>query len=200
MINYGYIYKTTNFVNNKVYIGKRKLSEFDPNYFGSGKVIGWAINKYGREHFKVELLVWAGSKQVLNELERSNIALAVKDYDRENVYNITPGGDGGFGAGKESPWFGKTGENHPMFGNIASPETRKKQSFARTGKKDSPETIKKRAEANTGGKRNPETIELMRKLNSGENNPFYGKHHSPKSKVLISEGNKKKGEQKNGEV
>lgn len=35
---YGYIYKTTNLINQKYYIGQKK-GLFDPNYFGSGKVL-----------------------------------------------------------------------------------------------------------------------------------------------------------------
>ena len=53
---FGYIYKTTYIEDGRIYIGKREKSEFDYNYYGSGKHIKSAINKYGKDKFKVEIL------------------------------------------------------------------------------------------------------------------------------------------------
>lgn len=53
---YGYIYKTTNLINGKFYIGKHKSEKYDPSYYGSGKIIRLAIKKYGLENFKNEVL------------------------------------------------------------------------------------------------------------------------------------------------
>ena len=44
----GYIYLTTNLINNKRYIGM--TTKNDSNYFGSGKLIKWAIKKYGKKY------------------------------------------------------------------------------------------------------------------------------------------------------
>lgn len=44
------IYKTTNLINGKIYIGQD--SKDRPNYYGSGKLIHRAIKKYGKENFK----------------------------------------------------------------------------------------------------------------------------------------------------
>ena len=41
------IYKTTNLVNGKVYVGQEKWN--NPNYLGSGKILRLAIKKYGIE-------------------------------------------------------------------------------------------------------------------------------------------------------
>lgn len=54
---YGYIYKTTNTINGKIYIGQKKSSEFlGVQYLGSGKILKSAINKYGVEAFIVEVI------------------------------------------------------------------------------------------------------------------------------------------------
>lgn len=42
---YGYIYKTTNLINNKIYIGQHKHEKFDIKYFGSGYALVNAIKK-----------------------------------------------------------------------------------------------------------------------------------------------------------
>ena len=42
---FGYIYKTTNKINNKIYIGQHKHADFDKQYYGSGKIILEAIKK-----------------------------------------------------------------------------------------------------------------------------------------------------------
>ena len=44
------IYKTTNLVNGKIYIGKDKYN--NPKYLGSGKILKLAINKYGKGNFR----------------------------------------------------------------------------------------------------------------------------------------------------
>ena len=50
------IYKTTNIINNKIYIGKHKTTDPNDDYIGSGKHLWRAITKYGRENFKKEVL------------------------------------------------------------------------------------------------------------------------------------------------
>ena len=53
---FGYIYRTHNKVNGKMYIGKRISNKFLENeYLGSGKILRNAVNKYGKENFYVEL-------------------------------------------------------------------------------------------------------------------------------------------------
>ena len=91
---YGYIYKTTNLLNNKIYVGKHKCEIFIGNkYLGSGKHIRAAIIKYGKENFIVELLEECYSKEDLNKKEQ----YWIKSLDARNInigYNISIGGDG----------------------------------------------------------------------------------------------------------
>ena len=89
---YGYIYITTNLINDKVYIGQHKGSELDTKYIGSGKILKQAINKYGRENFKTEILFFCEDNNNLNEKEIETIS-QYKDKGF-NLYNITTGGEG----------------------------------------------------------------------------------------------------------
>lgn len=87
---YGYVYLTTNLINNKKYIGQHR-GEPNDSYFGSGIYIKQAIKKYGKENFKKEILCYADSQEELNKLEIEFITLhnAVED---EMYYNIALGG------------------------------------------------------------------------------------------------------------
>lgn len=66
---YGYIYKTTNLINNKIYIGQHKHETFDKYYIGSGVLFKSAKNKYGKSNFKCEVIQWCEDEQMLNERE-----------------------------------------------------------------------------------------------------------------------------------
>ena len=50
----GYIYKITNLIDKKIYIGKstRCSKWYIEHYYGSGIVIKQAIQKYGKQNFK----------------------------------------------------------------------------------------------------------------------------------------------------
>ena len=101
-MNYGYIYKITNMVNGKVYIGQHKckkgiITETDmisDGYWGSGKVLAQAKKKYGIENFKKEIICVCENKEDLDILEILCITLAKTEYS-ENCYNIASGGEGG---------------------------------------------------------------------------------------------------------
>lgn len=90
---YGYIYKTTNIVNNKIYIGQHRYSAFDETYIGSGTLLWKAINKYGRDNFICEMLEECNSFEELNVKENYYIQL-YKSNNLEIGYNMTSGGQG----------------------------------------------------------------------------------------------------------
>ena len=88
------IYKITNLVNKKIYIGKDTTS--DKNYFGSGLLIKRSIEKFGIENFKKEILEECITNEELCEKEKKWI----KFFNSTNLdigYNISNGGDGGDG-------------------------------------------------------------------------------------------------------
>lgn len=90
----GYIYKTTNKINQKVYIGKHQSSEYDEKYFGSGKILRRAIEKYGLENFSNEIIDTADTDDELNKKEKYYIR-HYKELYGEDCYNLASGGDGG---------------------------------------------------------------------------------------------------------
>ena len=89
-----YIYLTTNLVNGKKYIGQHNGSIKD-NYLGSGVLLVKAIEKYGKENFKKEILEECDITE-LDEKEKYWIAYynALED---ENFYNLSKGGQKGDG-------------------------------------------------------------------------------------------------------
>lgn len=117
-----YIYKITNLVNGKQYIGKH-YGELNDSYLGSGKLIKKAIEKYGKENFKKEILYIAkdNSEANLKEKEFIKVYNAVK---REDFYNLHEGGDGGNNNKKISNSI--SGINHPMYGKHHTEETKEK--------------------------------------------------------------------------
>jgi len=62
-----HIYKTTNLINGKIYIGQEKGD--DINYLGSGKILKLSVKKYGAENFKKEILQTCSNKIELDEYE-----------------------------------------------------------------------------------------------------------------------------------
>lgn len=86
------IYKITNLINNKIYIGKDTTS--DPNYFGSGLLINRAKQKYGLSKFIKEIIDETNDYNELSVKEISWINF-YKSNDRSIGYNISSGGDGG---------------------------------------------------------------------------------------------------------
>lgn len=91
---YGYIFKVTNKINNKIYVSKKVSSSFDDSYFGNGLKLKKAISEFGIDNFKLEVLEWCSNKDILRAREAYWIN---KLYARlPGVgYNNTPGGERG---------------------------------------------------------------------------------------------------------
>lgn len=92
---YGYIYKTTNLVNGKIYIGQKKSDKFLGNqYLGSGKYLRCAIKHYGPNNFYVDLIEITNTKEDLDKLEKFYIQ-KFKSTNNTVGYNIALGACGG---------------------------------------------------------------------------------------------------------
>lgn len=94
-----YIYKITNKINNKSYIGQHKIplcTESFYRYFGRGIAIKEAINKYGKENFTKEILEYIEDDDEHKKTsEREKYWIKKENTMYPNGYNISPGGEGG---------------------------------------------------------------------------------------------------------
>ena len=181
------IYKITNKLNGKVYIGQsididtrwRQHINAKDNF-----AIHNAIKKYGEENFKFEVLLECPA-DMLNVWERDMIAL----YDCMSPYgyNLTEGGEGckcseetrlklsNIRKGKHFSEETKHKISESMKGKKRQPfsaETKKKMSDVRTGIQLSEETRLKMSEAKKGKKRQPFSAEHKRKISES----YKGRH------------------------
>lgn len=92
------IYKTTNIVNQKFYIGKHKCKKlsFD-GYLGSGKLLKEAIKKYGKASFIREILFVFDTEAAASLKEAEIISKEFLFEHLETCYNLHVGGTGGRG-------------------------------------------------------------------------------------------------------
>lgn len=116
------IYKTTNLINGKFYIGKDAKNR--NSYLGSGKILKQAIEKYGIENFKKEILEVCSSLEELDERER----FWIRELNAiEEGYNLTDGGTGGdtwSNIDLETHW--NTGKTPWNKGKVCSKQIREK--------------------------------------------------------------------------
>jgi hypothetical protein len=89
-----YLYKITNILNNKIYIGVHKTKNMSDGYMGSGKKLLIDIKKYGIDNFKKDILEFFHDEKSMYEKEKEYVT--EEFLFRKNVYNIKPGGYGGF--------------------------------------------------------------------------------------------------------
>ncbi len=83
------VYKITNRINGKFYIGRTNDITFYEGYMGSGKLIKLAVKKYGAENFTREILYETTTRKHAAQLER--LAINAKD---PMCYNMVAGGSG----------------------------------------------------------------------------------------------------------
>ena len=157
---YGFIYVTTNLINGKKYIGKRKCvsDELDSRYLGSGKLLLQAIEKYGSENFSREIICECFDWHDMSCKEQYYI----EKYDAvnsHNFYNLTPGGQGGSVIGSVAI----TNGTDLKFVLEDELEQFLCDGWRKGRPAQNPETIAKRAKSNRGKKRTLETREKISK-------------------------------------
>lgn len=88
------VYKITNLINGKIYIGCHQTSDVNDGYMGSGKLIKRAIEKYGIENFHKEILHECSSVEKMFEMESTIVN--EEFVECLNTYNLKTGGTGGW--------------------------------------------------------------------------------------------------------
>lgn len=175
--DYHFIYKTTNLINGKFYIGMHSTSDLNDGYIGSGKRLRRSINKYGKENFKMEILEYYPDRCSLKEREKD----LVNEEMINNIecLNLKCGGDGG-NLGKNGEHLGgdKFEGAHKYWEKPENKERCRERMKLTSMKiwKDS-EYRKKMGSLKSfkGKKHKLETIEKMRKSkNIGEINSQFG--------------------------
>jgi hypothetical protein len=125
------VYKTTNLVNGKIYIGFHSILEsdiirteygqlscFKDGYLGSGKLLIKGIEKYGPENFAQEILGIFDTQKEAEDLERS---LVSKEFvDEETNYNLSIGGNVAILYGDKNGFYGKRHTKESSLGKIPS--------------------------------------------------------------------------------
>lgn len=123
------IYKTTNLINDKYYIGKHQTENPNDSYYGSGKALKNAIKIYGKINFKKEILFIFDNEDDMNKKEKE---LITEEFvSSKQTYNLGIGGEGGAQF---------NGKKH-------SDETKEKLRLITIGKKLSDETKNKISES-----------------------------------------------------
>lgn len=200
---YGYIYKTTNICNGKIYIGQHKSPEFCGNsYIGSGKKLLCAVKHYGEDNFRVELIESIEREELMDERE----IYWIQYYDSTNQeigYNISSGGNcnrtmkgelhpmyGVSRYGADNPSYGKHWWTNGVMNKISkecpgdgwyrgvSDTVKQKHSECRKGRDTWNKGLTKSTDDRLNGNKNPRSKEFklnLSKLNSGSGNPMYGK-------------------------
>lgn len=131
-----FIYKITNKVNGKSYVGKHETYSVDDDYFGSGKILRIAIKKYGKENFHKEIIEFCDNSKDLCDKE----IFWIRETNSfcPNGYNINSGGKGGdnFTYNPNKELIREKIKNRPP--RIYSEEERKHRSNIMSGRKLKP--------------------------------------------------------------
>jgi group I intron endonuclease len=192
-LNYFLIYKTTNNINGKIYIGKHKTKNFNDGYLGSGILLKLAMEKYGIENFTREIIYICKTEEDMNLKEKEIITEEfIKDC---NTYNIALGGQGGNLGDAVNQKIGIT-MSKLLKDKKKTPQHINVISLSKKGKKVSEET--KNSIKKTIKKLRQNTDEETRKklfAHYAEENGFYQKTHSEESKQKIRDaiGDSRKG-------
>lgn len=199
------IYKTTNKVNQKIYIGYH-FQTSDPysfdGYLGSGTALIKAIKKYGVESFMREtIFVFEDESSALSKEKDIVNEVFIK---RTDVYNLTVGGGlppSHKGIPKSEDHKKKIGNS--QLGKVISDSQRKNIGAALTGKSRGPRTAKTcdAISKSLTGIKHTETRKLNMKNNQpdrsgnknsmfgkvGELNPNLGRKNTSATRILMQE-------------
>lgn len=168
------IYKITNIINSKSYVGQtvygldRRWNQHNSKSSGC-RALASAIRKHGKENFTIEIVAVCNSLSELNKQETKFI----KEFNTlsPNGYNLTTGGEG----------------------KVLSEESKARISEANQGRKHSEDFRQSRRKNQTGKSHSEETKEKMSKVSTGKPKSDEHRFNISKSKT----GTKLSSEHKN---
>lgn len=207
------IYKITNKLNGKIYIGKHQTENLNDGYMGSGALIKNAIKKYGVENFTKEILFDVYGKDLMDFLEEAIVDDAF--VARKDTYNLKVGGEGGGVKGhavseetKRKMSKAKKGKTSPLKGTHQPKEVVEKRISKLRGRHWKEETIRKQSELRKGKpqpwnsyKRSDETKRKMSESHKGKLSPKKGKpgiKHSLETRMKMAESQKRRWAERKG--
>lgn len=173
---YYYLYKITNKINNKIYIGIHKTKNLDDGYMGSGSYLANAKTTHGIDNFEKQILAFFDSDEELL-LAEANI-VNNEFLSRDDVYNMVRGGlRCGFEHINERGLnlYGKNGQSGYGLENLANQENGKKLKdilIERGTWEEYKDTL---------------SSAILKLYDNGMTNPFKGRTHSEKSKQQIGQ-------------
>ena len=176
------VYLITNTVNNKQYVGvtyrgyEARFREHINDALNNSKtMLHNAIRKYGQQCFMIELLESNIPDSLIDKKEMYYIS-KYKTFYADGGYNMTLGGGGMAGYKHTKEAIHKISAS--LKGHIYPKSRNHKIKLAMIGREYKQEW--------------KDALSLSRLGRfKGEDNPFYGKHHSNKTKELISKANTK---------
>lgn len=175
------IYKITNKINEKIYIGQTigtLINRWNHHGIPSEKTyFAKAIRKHGKENFTIEQIDSANNKEDLNEKEKHWIKF-YNATDRNKGYNIKEGGNS-----SPCPEEVKLKISESNKGRIVTKETREKLRQFNIGKVHSKDTKEKCRNVVTGIIRSEETKEKIRQANLGQKRPEWVKQRMRDAKA-----------------
>ncbi|PCJ96790.1 MAG: hypothetical protein COA52_00865 [Hyphomicrobiales bacterium] len=194
MARYNFVYKVTNLVNGKIYIGKRSTNDLNDGYLGSGLLIKKAILKYGKENFKREIISFHDTSE--NALKEEEKIVDEEFIRHKRNYNLCVGGKGTWPP--SALIFTKERRekiSKSLSGRIVTEDTRNKLSKNISGENNPYHKSKNRKNPMQGKKHSLKTKEIMSKkskkrLSNKENHPMFNKCHSIETKKKIADKNR----------
>jgi len=103
------VYRVTNLLNNKIYVGVHKTDDPDDDYLGSGKLVTAAVQKYGPDQFRKEILFTAEDMETAYRREAEIVT--AEFIAREDTYNLVRGG-------AIPGWYFQQGDKNSQWGTV----------------------------------------------------------------------------------
>ncbi len=214
-----YLYRITNLINNKIYIGQTKnISKRWSDHRKAAtankptQAIHHAMIKHGLDNFEFEIIAACTNQEDTNETETLLVSQYNSHISNGEGYNVAYGG---FNATKTDEWKQKVSEHHKQYyaerpelieklhedrkkWHEANPDALKGENSPRFGKPPPQASIdhlihlSQTNPSRKGKKNSEEHIRKFSEAHSGEKHRLFGKNQSEETKQKIGDGNRGK--------